>query len=129
MDVEGSLLRDCAVAVASKDLSRTEIRESLFLDNERDFEAYRKKQIFGGGRIRGEELIIANTKLGAERDRRSEIAVSHSVLIDAPAGDMELSESVALSSDAAASALDSEALRTTATFSRERFRSIRARLP
>jgi hypothetical protein len=128
MDVGGSLLRGCAVAVASKDLSRTEIRESLFLDNERDFAAYEKKAIFGGGRIRGEQLIVANTELGAERDRSSEIAVSHSVLIDAQAGDMELSESIALSSDAAASALDSEALRTTQTFSRERFRSIRAGL-
>jgi hypothetical protein len=129
MKVSGSLLRGCKIGVASKDLSLTEIRESLFIDNQRDFAAYRKKEIFGGGRIRGEELILANTKLGAERDHRSEIAISHSVLIDAQAGDLKQSESVALSSDEAAAAVDPEALRTTATFSRERFRSIRAGLP
>ena len=34
--IRGSLLRRCTLGVASKDLSETEIRESLFLHNERD---------------------------------------------------------------------------------------------
>ena len=58
LTLRGSLLRACKVGVASKDRSLADVRESVFLDNGRNFAAYQKKPIFGGGRIRGEDLVL-----------------------------------------------------------------------
>ena len=94
--VRGALLRGCAIGLASKDLSTTEIRDSIFLDNERDLAAYRKKPVFGGGRIAGERLVFAGSRQGALRDPLSEIEVRGAVLIGSDDGDIDLSDAARL---------------------------------
>jgi hypothetical protein len=108
--IAGSLVRGCAVGVASKDLSRTEVSESLFLDNERDFAAYQRKRVFGGGRIRGWDLILLGARSDARRDDSSELEIERSIIIDGAEID----------------ALDS--LRGAEVFSREQFRQLRAQV-
>jgi hypothetical protein len=110
--IRGSLLRDCAVGVASKDLSRTEVSESLFLDNERDFAAYQKKKVFGGGRIRGWDLILVGTRAGARRDDSSEIEIERSIVVAGEGAEI--------------GSLDS--LERAEVFSREQFRQLRAEI-
>jgi hypothetical protein len=110
--IRGSLLRGCAVGVASKDLSRTEVSESLFLDNDRDFAAYQKKKIFGGGRIRGWDLILVGTRSDARRDDSSELEIDRSIVIEGDGAEV--------------ASLDS--LREAEVFSRERFRQLRAQM-
>jgi hypothetical protein len=110
--IRGSLLRDCAVGVASKDLSRTEVSESLFLDNQRDFAAYQKKKVFGGGRIRARDLILVRTRASARRDDSSEIEIEHSIVIAGEGAEI--------------GSLDS--LEGAEVFSREQFRQLRAEI-
>ncbi len=98
--VRGSLLRGCSLGLASKDLSTTEVRDSLFLDNGRDLAAYRKKPVFGGGTIRGERLILARGREGALHDELSQIAVRGAVLVGGDDGDIELSDAARLEADA-----------------------------
>jgi hypothetical protein len=110
LTLRGSLLRGCKVGVASKDQSLADVRESVFVDNERNFAAFQKKAFFGGGRIRAEDLLLIGTGKADRRDGASEIA-----LVDARA-----------SEDGTSGDLDVAALRETSTFSRERFRALAA---
>jgi len=121
MLIRGSLLRRCALAVASKDLSTTEIRESLFLDNERDLTAYQKKPVFGGGRIDAEDLITVGAGSDPEWDELSEIIVRRVLAI-------------ASAEDAASRATDTAglglgALAHATSFSAVRFQELRRRVP
>jgi hypothetical protein len=108
LTLRGSLLRACKVGVASKDRSLADVRESVFLDNGRNFAAYQKKPVFGGGRIRGEDLVLIGTAKPDLRDGPSEIAV----------------EGARTFADGMGGELDIEALRKTSAFSRERFRAL-----
>ena len=111
--LRGSLLRDCAIGLASKDRSHADITESVFLRNERDLAAYRKKPIFGGATIRAERLLLVGAARPPEADTLSEIEVVASTTL-------------ALPGDLAASAL--AALDGAAAFSTERYRSLSAAL-
>jgi hypothetical protein len=127
--VRGVLLRSCSIAVASKDLSRTELRESVLLDNERDLAAYRKKPIFGGGRILGSDLLLVEARSGAQRDAESEIVVEDSMWIGGVRGDIELSRGTLLSRDSEqVRAIDLAALAARSEFSAEAYRRIRGAL-
>jgi hypothetical protein len=106
--LRGLLLRACDVGVASKDQSFTDVRESVFLDNGRNFAAYQKKPIFGGGRIRGADLVVIGAANADRSDGVSEIAIAGSRAV--PAG--------------ASGGLDLEMLRKTSAFSREHFREL-----
>jgi hypothetical protein len=108
LTLRGSLLRGCEVGVASKDRSLADVRESVFLDNGRNFAAYQKKPFFAGGRIRGEDLVLIGTAKPDLRDGLSEIAV----------------EGARTFADGMGGELDVEALRKTSAFSRERFRAL-----
>jgi hypothetical protein len=110
LTLRGSLLRGCEVGVASKDRSLADVRESVFLDNGRNFAAYQKKPFFAGGRIRGEDLVLIGTAKPDLRDGLSEIAV----------------EGARTFADWSGRALDVEALRKTSVFSKERFRALAA---
>jgi hypothetical protein len=110
--IRGSLVRGCAVGVASKDLSRAEVSESLFLDNDRDFAAYQKKKVFGGGRIRGWDLILVGTRSDARRDDSSELEIDRSIVVEGDGAEV--------------ASLDS--LRGAEVFSREQFRQLRAQM-
>jgi len=103
LQLRGSLLRACETAVASKDDSRADVQASVFLDNERNFAAYRKKAIFGGGRIRAEGLV-----LGGSRKADLQDAVS---LVD-------------LSGVRTLESGDAERLRDASAFSTEAFRAL-----
>jgi hypothetical protein len=106
--LRGSLLRDCEVALASKDDSIAEVQESLFVENERNFAAFVKKPIFGGATIRGRELLL----VAAEKpDTRG------------PSSVIEL-EDVSMLAHVDEAGLELEALRKTVSFSSARFRSI-----
>ena len=78
--LRGSLLRNCALGLASKDSSRADIADSVFLDNGRDLAAYRKKPIFGGATIRAERLLLVGAGEPPEADVLSEIEILASVL-------------------------------------------------
>jgi hypothetical protein len=108
LKLRGSLLRACRVGVGSKDRSLADVRESVFLDNVRNFAAYQKKPIFGGGRIRAGDLVLIGAAEPDRRDGASEIAV----------------EGVRTFADWTGGELDLEALRKTSAFSRERFRAL-----
>jgi hypothetical protein len=108
--LQGSLLRACEVGVGSKDGSLADVRELVFLDNGRNFAAYQKKPIFGGGRIRGADLVLIGTAEPDRRDGASEIVV----------------EGARTFADWTGGELDVEALRETSSFSRERFRALAA---
>jgi len=110
LTLRGSLLRSCKVGVASKDRSLADVRESVFLDNGRNFAAYQKKPVFGGGRIRAEDLVLIGAAKPDTRDGASEITVAGArTLADWTGGE-----------------LDVEALRKTSAFSREGFRALAA---
>jgi hypothetical protein len=106
--LRGSLLRDCKVALASKDDSLAEVRESLFIENERNFAAFVKKPIFGGATIRGSELLLVAAEEPDTREASSEIVL----------------EDVSTIVHADEAALDLEALRNATSFSSARYRSI-----
>jgi hypothetical protein len=128
--VRGVLLRSCSVAVASKDLSRTELRESVLLDNERDLAAYRKKPVFGGGRILGSDLLLVEARSGAHCDAESEIVVEDSMWIGGVRGDIELSRGTLLPRDSErVRAIDLAALAARREFSADAYRRIRGALP
>jgi hypothetical protein len=110
LTLRGSLLRACQVGVASKDGSLVDARESVFLDNGRNFASYQKKPFFGGGRIRGSDLLLIGTADSDARDGPSEIAL----------------EGVRTFADWAGGEIDVEALRETSAFSRKRFRVLGA---
>jgi hypothetical protein len=119
--IRGSLLRGCTLGVASKDLSQAEIRESLFLHNERDLAAYQKKPVFGGGRIQAEDLITVGAGRQPQSDGVSEIEVARQLAIES---------SQATAADAAgATGLDLDDLARVTSFSAARFRELRRRLP
>lgn len=119
--IRGSLLRRCTLGVASKDLSETQIRESLFLHNERDLSAYQKKEVFGGARIRAEDVILVGAGSPPEADADSEIEVAREV---------EVAASEATARDAAgATGLDLAGLSRVSTFSAARYQELRRRLP
>jgi hypothetical protein len=103
--LRGSLLRGCDVGVASKDGSLADVRESVLLGNGRNFAAYQKKPIFGGGRIRAADLVLVGASEADERDDLSQIAVERARV-------------------APVEGLDVEALWRAAAFSRERFRAL-----
>ncbi len=129
VEVRGVLLRSCSIALASKDLSRTELRESLLLDNERDLAAYRKKPIFGGGRILGSDLLLVGARSGAQRDAESEIVVKDSIWIGGARGDIEQSGSTLLPRDSEpVRAIDFAALAARRQFSADAYRRIRGKL-
>ncbi len=119
--IRGSLLRRCALAVASKDLSQTEIRESLFLDNERNLAAYQKKPVFGGGRIDAEDLITIGAGSDPQWDEVSQIAVRRVVVI--------ASAEAAAFHAADTPDLDLGALAHAQSFSAVRFQELRRRVP
>jgi hypothetical protein len=116
--IRGSLLRRCTLGVASKDLSEARVQESLFLHNERDLTAYQKKEVFGGARLRAEDVILIGAQNPPEVDRLSqievireaEIAASELTVGDAPGG----------------TGLDLDRL---TTFSAARYQELRRRLP
>jgi hypothetical protein len=108
LTLRGSLLRACKVGVASKDRSLVDVRESVFLDNGRNFAAYQKKPFFGGGRIRAVDLVLIGTVKPDTRDGLSEIAV----------------EGARTLADGAGGSLDVESLRKASVFSRDRFRAL-----
>jgi hypothetical protein len=119
--IRGSLLRRCTLGIASKDLSETQIRESLFLNNERDLSAYQKKEVFGGARIRAEDVILVGAASPPEVDANSEIEVAREV---------EIAASEATARDAAgATGLDFDALSRVTSFSTARYQELRRRLP
>jgi hypothetical protein len=127
--VRGVLLRSCSIAVASKDLSRTELRESVLLDNERDLAAYRKKPIFGGGRILGSDLLLVEARSGARCDAESEIVVEDSMWIGGVRGDIELFRGTLLPRDSEqVRAIDLAALAARWEFSADAYRRIRGAL-
>jgi hypothetical protein len=82
--LRGSLLRDCAIGVASKDRSHADIADSVFLRNGRDLAAYRKKPIFGGATIRAERLLLVGAGEPPEADVLSEIDILASVQLVRP---------------------------------------------
>lgn len=100
VSVRASLLRGCALGVASKDLSTTEIRDAVFLDNERDLAAYQKKAIFGGGRLHGERLVLAGARREPEHDAVSTLELGDAVRADAAAALAPLKDASAFSSEA-----------------------------
>jgi hypothetical protein len=108
--LQGSLLRDCDVALASKDASVAVVRQSLFIENERNFSAFVKKPIFAGGTIRGSELLLVATEKPDTRESSSVITL----------------EDVSRIGHADEAGLELDALRKTASFSSARFRSIDA---
>ncbi|MBW2399328.1 MAG: hypothetical protein JRG80_08650 [Deltaproteobacteria bacterium] len=106
--LRGSLLRDCEIALASKDDSVAEVQESLFLENERNFAAFVKKPIFGGATIRGSGLLLIAAEKPDTRGPSSVIELDHASMLE------HVDES----------GLELDALRKTASFSSARFRSI-----
>jgi len=117
LTLRGSLLRRCAVGIASKDLSQTSVSESVFLDNQLDFAAYQKKQVFGGGRLRGEDLILIDPGRAPRRDPGSELALERVSWIrsDVDAGPGR--------------AVGRDGLAETGVFSAAAFRALRESLP
>jgi hypothetical protein len=76
VSASGCLLRECRVAVASRDGSRVEIAASVLLDNDRDFDADRRDGVFGAAEIRGEDLIRAGAGAPDRADGFSRIQVA-----------------------------------------------------
>jgi len=112
LQLEGSLLRECKVALASKDESIAEVRQSAFIENERNFAAFVKKPIFGGATIRASELLVIAAEEGDTREASSEIVLEDvSTIVNADEAGPEL-----------------ESLRNAVNFSSARFRSIRESL-
>jgi hypothetical protein len=130
LTLRGALLRGCALGVASKDLSEAHIERSVFLGNDRDLAAYRKKAVFGGGRIRASDVVLAGSRLGSQRDAESEIAVDAAVWLGGEAGDVTAEASRFLPPEAAgAGGLAGAPLATARAFSAADYRRLRAELP
>jgi hypothetical protein len=108
LQLVGSLLRNCGIGVASKDSSRANVRQSVFLDNGRNFSAYQKKPIFGGGRIHAEDLVVINAAKLDAHDTQSEI----------------IAEEVRSLDGAADVGQAAKMLHELRVFSRERFRNL-----
>lgn len=119
--IRGSLLRSCTLGVASKDLSETQVRESVFLHNERDLSAYQKKEVFGGARIHAEDVILVGAANPPETDADSEIEVVREI---------ELGASKATARDAAgATGHGLAGLARVTAFSAARYQELRRSLP
>jgi hypothetical protein len=119
--IRGSLLRRCTLGVASKDLSEARVRESLFLHNQRDLTAYQKKEVFGGARLRAEDVILVGAESPPETDADSEIEVVR---------ELELDASDASDGDAAGGpGADLAGLSRASTFSAARYQELRRSFP
>ncbi len=81
--VRGSLLSGCSVGVTSRDAARVEVRESVFLSNARDFAASRRNEVFGGGHIHAEDLILVATGSEDRLDDWSQIEVEKVIRVGA----------------------------------------------
>jgi hypothetical protein len=73
--LRGSLLRGCSVGVTSRDSAHVEVRESVFHTNTRGFGASRRNEVFGGGTIQAEDLILVSTGSEDRLDDLSQIEV------------------------------------------------------
>ena len=109
--VRGSLLSGCSVGVTSRDDTRVEVRESLFLGNTRDFAASRRNEVFGGGHIHAEDLILVATGSEDRLDDWSQIEVEKVIRVGAAEAPTLL-----------------EPLETTDRFSTQTYRTLREAL-
>lgn len=109
--LRGSLLRGCSVGITSRDGARVEVRESVFHTNTRAFAATRGNQVFGGGLIQAEDLILIDTGPEDRLDDLSKIEVEKMIRVGA-----------------AAVATLLEPLETTDGFSTQRYRALRQAL-
>ncbi len=79
--LRGSLLRGCSVGITSRDGARVEVRESVFHTNTRAFAATRGNQVFGGGQIQAEDLILIDTGPENRLDDLSKIEVEQVIRV------------------------------------------------
>ncbi|MFQ5416145.1 MAG: hypothetical protein ACE5FL_03745 [Myxococcota bacterium] len=76
LELRGALLWECRIGVASKDLSTATVTQSVFVGNGRNFSAYQKKQIFGGGTLRADDVVLIDAAEPDRRDALSELSVA-----------------------------------------------------
>jgi hypothetical protein len=109
--LRGSLLRGCSVGVTSRDAARVEVRESVFHTNASGFAATRRNEVFGGGHIEAEDVILVDTGSEDRLDELSQIEVEKVIRIRA-------AEAPTLT----------ERLATTDVFSTQSYRALRQAL-
>jgi nitrous oxidase accessory protein NosD len=81
--LRGSLFRGCSVGVTSRDAARVELSQSVLHTNARGFAATRRNEVFGGGHILAEDLILVDTGAEERLDDGSQIEVERVIRVGA----------------------------------------------
>lgn len=71
--ITGTLVRNCVMGIAVKDLSRAVVSHCTLVGNKTALAAYRKKPIFGGGELRVTESVLGQSEKETYQDAYSVI--------------------------------------------------------
>lgn len=78
--IYNNLFDGCFIGVESKDLSKAMVINNVFVNNKTAINAYKKKDIFGGGFVQVYNSIIWDNKNNVEADSLSEIKINNSLV-------------------------------------------------
>jgi hypothetical protein len=130
VEVKGTLLRRCDIAVASKDSSRVSLEQSVLLDVGTAYDAYQKSRVFGPPTLSIEGVIGAGLSRPVRISEGATLEVHDLVEIEPTPATAPGVQLIRLAADSALGrALAADDLRDTETFDADRYQALRALVP